>query len=234
MNNMKKILLFLSVTIILSSCTQIQRDIQEDSKSDLVMTDKDFSVIILPDTQNEVQNHPEVFMSQIDWIIENQKKLNIQAVVHVGDQVNIASDEKQWKTFDTGIKKLDAINMPVLLTLGNHDHPSALYDKYFPIPRYSQQNWWGGQMGKDTDNKYIFLSLAGEEYIFLSVDYCPNKDEIRWANEVLATYPDKKALLATHAYLDKDAGRKPHICTNTEYIWNDLIKLHKNLQIVVS
>lgn len=124
--------------------------------------------------------------------------------------------------------------MPVLLALGNHDHPSALYDKYFPISRYQKNSWWGGQMGKDTDNKYILLSLAGEEYIFINIDYCPNKDEIRWANEVLATYPDKKALLATHAYLDKEGGRKPHICTNTEYIWNDLIKLHKNLQLVVS
>ncbi len=89
-------------------------------------------------------------------------------------------------------------------------------------------------MGKDTDNKYLLLTIANKEYILVNIDYCPNKDEIRWTNEILATYPEKKALLATHAYLDKDGGRKPHLCTNTDYIWNDLIKLHKNLQLVVS
>jgi predicted small secreted protein len=41
-------------------------------------------------------------------------------------------------------------------------------------------------------------------------------------------------LLSTHAFLDKNAGRRPHICTDTNYIWDDFIKQHKNLQLVVS
>ncbi|MFA6080062.1 MAG: metallophosphoesterase [Candidatus Gracilibacteria bacterium] len=225
----KNIFLSLLCVFVLSSCVS-----QRPLPIHAVSTEKNFSVIVLPDTQNEVQNFPKIFMSQIDWILGNTEKLNIKAVVHVGDQVNVASDEKQWKTFDEGIKKLDEKNMPVLLALGNHDHPSTLYDKYFPISRYNQRPWWGGQMGKDTDNKYILLTLAGEKYIFISLDFCPTKEEIKWGNETLARYPDHKALLSTHAFLDKDAGRKPHVCTDTGYIWNDFVKLHKNLQLVVS
>lgn len=89
-------------------------------------------------------------------------------------------------------------------------------------------------MGDDTDNKYILLTLAGEKYIFISLDFCPTKEEIKWSNEILDKYPERKALLATHAYLDKDAWRNPHVCTDTSYIWNDFVKLHKNLQLVVS
>lgn len=155
----KNILLPLLSILILTSCSY-QKTPSVPVDNTPTISDEDFSIIVLPDTQLEVQNFPEIFMQQIDWIVANTKKLNIQSVVHVGDQVNVASDEKQWKTFDQGIKKLDTINMPVLLALGNHDHPSTLYDKYFPIPRYNQQSWWGGQMGNDTDNKYILLTLA--------------------------------------------------------------------------
>jgi hypothetical protein len=158
---MKKILLFLVSSFLLTSCVSQSIPIAPQYREDVpAVTGEDFSIIVLPDTQLEVQDFPKVFMSQIDWIVQNTQKLNIKAVVHVGDQVQVATDERQWKTFDAGIKKLDTENMPVLLALGNHDHPSTLYDKYFPISRYSTQSWWGGQMGQDTDNKYIFLTLA--------------------------------------------------------------------------
>ncbi len=114
---MKKNILFAILSIlILSSCARsvfVPPVLQNTSPTD----ESDFSIIILPDTQNEVQNFPKVFMNQINWIIAHKERINIQSVVHVGDQVNIANDEKQWKTFDAGIKKLDAINMPTLLAL---------------------------------------------------------------------------------------------------------------------
>lgn len=229
----KNIFILIACICTLSSCTN-QKSTYISRESWISQTSDEFSIVVLPDTQLQVQDFPAVYMEQIDWIIQNAKKLNIQSVVHVGDQVNVATDEKQWKTFDAGIKKLDAINMPVLLALGNHDHPSALYDKYFPISRYNQKSWWGGQMWNDTDNKYILLTLAGEKYIFISLDFCPKKEEIEWGNEILKKYSDRKALLSTHALLDKNAGRNPHVCTDTQYIWDDFIRWHKNLQLVVS
>lgn len=152
-------LIILACIFALSSCSY-QKNISVPAENIPTVTGGDFSIVILPDTQLEVQNFPEIFMKQIDWIVAHTQKLNIQSVVHVGDMVNVADDEKQWKIFNKGVKKLDEIHMPVLLALGNHDHPSTLYDKYFPISRYNQESWWGGQMGNDTDNKYILLSLA--------------------------------------------------------------------------
>ncbi len=156
----KKIALSLIVLFVLSGCTSDFSSKPISAPYTPQTIKEEFSIIVVPDTQFGVQNFPKVFMQQIDWIVENIDPLNIQAVVHVGDQVNVARDEKQWKTFDAGIKKLDVKNMPVLLALGNHDHPSTLYDKYFPISRYNKQSWWGGQMGGDTDNKYLLITLA--------------------------------------------------------------------------
>ncbi|MEI6712001.1 MAG: hypothetical protein WCK88_07750 [bacterium] len=120
---MKKNILFLLVCICTLSACGHEKPLVSIPTNIPAVTGEDFSIIILPDTQLEVQDFPKVFMSQIDWIVANTKKLNIKAIVHVGDQVNVAEDEKQWKTYNEGTKKLDAQNMPVLLSLGNHDHP---------------------------------------------------------------------------------------------------------------
>src|SRR5690554_7843268 len=39
--------------------------------------------VVLPDTQTYLESSPEVFESQVNWIVEN--KAEIDAVVHVGD-----------------------------------------------------------------------------------------------------------------------------------------------------
>lgn len=80
---MKKILLLLSTVLILSNCTRVQENTEKQPTSRIDTTETSFSVIVLPDTQNEVQNYPEVFIKQMDWIVKNQLKLNIRAVVHV-------------------------------------------------------------------------------------------------------------------------------------------------------
>src|SRR6185437_10730146 len=50
------------------------------------------TIIVLPDTQNEAQFFPSVLDSQTSWIVNNQKALNIQMVLGVGDIVNDGAD----------------------------------------------------------------------------------------------------------------------------------------------
>gem|GEM_PF-3587753 len=78
----QKILLSLACVFILSSCNSQKPSVIPEIHMSPI-TGEDFSIVLLPDTQNEVQKFPHVFMSQINWIIEKQKELNIQAVVHL-------------------------------------------------------------------------------------------------------------------------------------------------------
>ena len=59
-------------------------------------TGEDFTLIALPDTQNESQYYPEFFTSQTQWIVNNETLENIIFVTHLGDLVNTADNEPQW------------------------------------------------------------------------------------------------------------------------------------------
>ena len=47
-----------------------------------------FTIPVFPDSQSEIDSNMGMFNSQLDWIIQNQKKENIPMVLHVGDVVN--------------------------------------------------------------------------------------------------------------------------------------------------
>ena len=44
-----------------------------------------FSVVVLPDSQFYVEQHPEIIEAQIDWIVANQAIENIIYVAQLGD-----------------------------------------------------------------------------------------------------------------------------------------------------
>ncbi len=46
---------------------------------------KNFSIIVLPDTQKYSEKYPQIFCKQTDWIRENINKLNIAFTIHLGD-----------------------------------------------------------------------------------------------------------------------------------------------------
>src|SRR6202022_583554 len=55
----------------------------------------DFTIVVLPDTQNYSQFYPLIFDSQTQWVANNAVGQNITLVIGVGDVVNIGNDATQ-------------------------------------------------------------------------------------------------------------------------------------------
>jgi len=191
----------------------------------------EFTIIVLPDTQKYSQDYPEIFSSQTQWIVDNKDELNIKFVIHEGDIVDDSNEIEQWNNANESLSILDENSIPYSVIRGNHDKGTELYKGYFPASRFSDESWWGGEHKNNTNN-FQLLTIGEKEFLFINLDVCPEEDEIKWADEVLKNYSNRKAILTTHAYLDDNAERNVHVCNNTEYIW-DLIKKHENLQIVL-
>ena len=68
---------------------------------------QDFSLVVIPDTQNMTNNHPNLLYSQFNWISEKRDSLNIVHVSHVGDCVHGGMDLLQWNRADTAFKILE-------------------------------------------------------------------------------------------------------------------------------
>ena len=104
-------------------------------------TGKDFTIIVLPDTQIYSQDYPEIFTSQTNWIANNKDNpyWNIVFVTHVGDIVNTATHIDEYDNADAAMDVLDDSNIFYSVGPGDNDYPLTNYNKThtlaFPVSR---------------------------------------------------------------------------------------------------
>jgi len=188
-----------------------------------------FTIAVLPDTQHYSEKHPETFLAQTQWLIENQASRNIAYVLHLGDITNHNSPE-EWQNADRAMQVLEG-KIPYAMVPGNHDYSSrgscsdrtTLLNDYFPLSRYKQQPTFGGTYDKESDrteNTYHTFTAGGRKFLVLGLEFGPRSDVIRWANEVVASFPDHKAILITHAYMYFDDTRYDWTKFGTMQTWN--------------
>ena len=203
----------------------------------------DFTLIALPDTQGYSEAYPEIYLSQTEWVVENKEIRNIVFLSHLGDIVeNNDLYEKEWIRADKAMRLLDGV-VPYGFLAGNHDMQedgsANYYEEYFPASRYEENEWWGGSFFNNRNN-YQFFSAGGDDYIILHLQYCPTREVIDWANKVFAEYPERKAILSTHAFINNKANRIDKCNWNSNgdvdaaTIWNRLVKNTSNIFLVLS
>ena len=166
----------------------------------------EFTLIALPDTQNESQYNPAVFTSQTQWIADNETTENIVFVTHLGDLVNTANDESQWTNADWAMDLLDPAGIPYSVGPGNHDLPlyasPSLYPTYFGASRFAGKSWYGGSYSNDNYNNYSLFSASGMDLILINLQYNPTAAMLDWADNLLKTNPDRRAIVVSHSILN--------------------------------
>jgi hypothetical protein len=160
------------------------------------------------------EQYPGLFTLQTHWIAKNKDNYNIRYVLGLGDITNKNTDI-QWQRVREAMSELDG-KVPYALAPGNHDytpHGNAAsgksgLNKYFPPSKFRDWPTFGGVMKPgDITNSYHLFSAGGSQWIILALEWAPRNATVQWANEVLAKYPDRKAILVTHAYLYQDNTR---------------------------
>ena len=170
---------------------------------------EDFTIIVLPDTQYYSDDDPEtIFQAQTQWIVDNQAALNIVYVAHEGDLVQTASDTDQWDNADAAMDLLDSAEIPYGVLPGNHDqYPmgnpagTANYNIYFGVDRFSGKPYYGGHYGTDNDNNYALFTAGGMDFIVINREYNLESAAITWADDLLTTYSDRRAIVVSHSIL---------------------------------
>lgn len=211
--------------------------------------------VVLPDTQTYLEQCPEVFDSQIDWLVANRKK--IDAVFQVGD---LTQDNApvEWSYMQKAFNRLDKAGIIYSIALGNHDigskpgqfsdvHNTVVANKYFPLSSCRQKKYWGGSAdGKTLDNYYITFKSGGADWLVLNLEFGASDEALSWADSIVTLNPTKYVILNTHAYLysdstlldgkdswrpqqygiAKEAGRTVN---DGQGIWKKLLSKHRNV-----
>lgn len=167
-----------------------------------------YGVVVLPDTQYYASSYNDVFYAQTQWIAAQKPLLNMAAVLHVGDIVD-TDNADQWRVARTAMNTLDAAQIPYVLVPGNHDYSdvnrTTMMDSYFGP---ATMPWITGTMVPgQMENNYALIDIGPRQWLVIGLEFGPRDAVVKWADAVLSAYPDRPAMIVTHAYLYQDGTR---------------------------
>ena len=222
-----------------------------------------FTFAVLPDTQNYVitpTNDP-IMTAQAQWFVAQRDPLDIAFVAGVGDVVDNYISDAQWTRASDNLAIMDAGGVPNSVLPGNHDFNLATgdftkYNQYLPVSRYRDATWnsptasYGGyygqnQFGPDAADRqnmdnYALFTAGGMDFLLLNLELNPPDDVLAWAQRVLSAHPNRRAIVATHAYVNVSGAfslqvQRTDVPGNSgAAIWQKLVQPNCNVFLVVN
>jgi 3',5'-cyclic AMP phosphodiesterase CpdA len=220
-----------------------------------------FSIVVLPDTQFYAQLHPEIFHRQTQWIADNIQRYDIRFVVQLGD-ITQTGATGEWNVARDAFARLTG-KVPFSLAPGNHDYAGkadteahrSRMSEFLPVSLFKSMATYGGVYDAEpgrSDNQFHTFEAGGRKWLVVAIEYAPRSDVLRWAGEVVAKYPDRTAIVITHAYLSPKsnerfhskagdgshagaaaAGGNPPDMNQGEEIWQKFVSKHPNIAVVL-
>jgi hypothetical protein len=168
---------------------------------------EDFTIIVLPDTQNYSTSYPGIFASQTQWIVSNRVAENIVYVAHEGDIVNNAGSATEYDNADAAMDLLEnpittglPDGIPYGVVPGNHDDPTTNYNLYFGVSRFNGRSYYGGGYNGNNDSNYTLFSAGGMDFIVINLEYnSPPAGLLDWADGLLKTHSNRRAIVVSHS-----------------------------------
>lgn len=212
----------------------------------------DYSIAIVGDTQNLTYSYNSALTALYDWLVANADSKKLGFVVGVGD-INEKDSDKEWLISSAEIEKLRDAGIPQSLVCGGTHDSIPQFNKYLPyteyVEAYDGKVVYGffddGSGVYSLSNSYQLITIGETPYMFLSLEWAPKTAHVAWANEVIAAHPEYNVIISTHAYLADDGTRFNtwHHATpdgtgkkeahNGEELWNELVRKHANIVMVV-
>ncbi|MEM6958710.1 MAG: metallophosphoesterase [Myxococcota bacterium] len=173
-----------------------------------------WTLVVLPDTQNAIQGFPEVVEEQARWIINNARRLNVVAVVHVGDITNDNS-ETQWQRARDALLPINDV-APLVMVTGNHDlgeggsanERASLFSEFFPWSEFESNGVDNVRFSETSSENAVFrFETPTGPVSIVALEFGPRDEVVRWAKSAYQPLPGERAILVTHSYLYFDATR---------------------------
>ena len=168
-----------------------------------------FSIIWITDTQYLSESYPRYYDSLCRWIFENKESYNVKMVIHTGDMVEDEFNQTHWTNANHALSLLLDNDVPYCWNAGNHDYNTTywignLYTAFNPTVMASKSYWVGDKfIGQNTA---VHFAVSGNDFLVLNIAYQANETALSWCNQILDSYPDSHAIVATHMYLNTTGG----------------------------
>ncbi len=186
-------------------------------------TNKDFTVSVLPDTQfysgTLHGGVPAMFQAQTDWLISHRTNLNLAFVSHLGDITQNGQNggnNLEWRNATNAMYRLEnpvttllTNGIPYGMGVGNHDQTpigtgdsgdTSFFNQFFGVNHFIGYDYYGGHYGANNNNSFQFFSAGGMDFIIIHLEYdtTPSAAVLAWADNLLKTYPNHRAIITSH------------------------------------
>lgn len=223
----------------------------------VIAQEEAFEFVVIPDTQTYVEEYPEIYLHQMQWLANNQDRFSF--ALHVGD-ITQNNNGKEWDIAKKGFESI-AEKVPYSFALGNHDMGSesgkfadirntSLANAYFTVKDFPELKASFPE-GK-VDNLLSEFNIGDQKWMLLSLEFGPRNKTIAWANDLISKYTEYNFIINTHAYLYEDStlhdgedwwlpegygigeDTGEEAPNNGGQVWEKLIKKHDNISMVFS
>lgn len=183
-----------------------------------------WTMVVLPDTQVYMDQHPEIWMAQARWIHDHAAEHNVKLVAHVGD-ITEWNAPVEWARARAGFDEIEAVATLAPVT-GNHDYDVTMertsrLTEYWPVDAFFARPTAGGLYDEGTtENHYQTLDVNGQRWLVLGLEWGPRPEVLAWAGGVIDTVPADHVVIVTHAYLYNDDRRYDWERRGTAQQWN--------------
>jgi 3',5'-cyclic AMP phosphodiesterase CpdA len=185
-----------------------------------------WSVVVLPDSQKYSYAHPEVFMSQTEWISASREARDIRFVLHAGD-ITDRNSHPEWMNARRAMDILVKTGIPFVMVPGNHDlgewgssrNRHSLMSDYFTVADCGGAKALGFfELGK-IENTWQTFETPWGPFMVIALEFYPRDEVVAWASEAVQAHADHRAILLTHAYLYSDNSRYDWAAKQTAQRW---------------
>lgn len=207
-------------------------------------SDKDFTIVVLPDPQHYARKLMTIGMAQTEWIKSNVDKLNIRFACTVGDNVDAGWSLPQYKNSVSFMDVLKGV-LPYGVACGNHDLMDGKkgfscrnFLTHYGPQTFKECKWYGGA-SESGFSSYQHFTGGGQKFLAVELAVNAPKPEIEWARKILAAHPKTPAILITHQFLGVQ-GHLPETTAvsepdrqNPQQIWEELVNISPQIFMVI-
>lgn len=173
-----------------------------------------WTLVVLPDSQNLVEDFPAAFVRQTEWIVAHRERHAIRFVAHEGD-VTDNNVPEQWRNARAAFDRLTNAGIPFCLLPGNHDlgpdgkcaDRTTLLNDYFGPADYRHSRTVGYFEPGRMENSWHDVATPAGDLLVVALEFGPRDAVLVWADEVVARHPEHWVIVVTHAHLYSDGTR---------------------------
>lgn len=217
----------------LSSRTDLEEPHHPD---DLARGSYDATIAWQSDTQyyHAYQDIYDLQLAMQAYLVTVAEDINLQYVVHTGDIVDWSEQPEQWHRADAAYRILDEADIPYSVLAGNHDvnqqtHDYTEFSRWFGASRFEHRPWYGASH-QDNRGHYDLVTIAGVDFLFVSMGWGAADEQIDWMNSVLAEYPERIAVLSLHEYILTTGG----LGILPQRIFDEVVSTNPSVRMVLS